>query len=203
MSLNANVINDGVQTVKNLSQVAANLTKPAPKPQQPQEKKQETTNQPHTQTVEVKVGEQSPNPKPVIVKEKSETHVHHHFPENRELSDRECAVRELELKQNFELETKRLEMRSYEAELDRRDRKEREEREEKDRQRRREDARRRNRRAAVVAGVVGVAGLAVIGYCVYTDSRRPGGPRLSISWGNCNTNSTPAEQPIKVEGKVK
>lgn len=201
MSINANVITDGVQTVKNLSQVAANLTKPAPKPQQPQEKKSETTNQPHTQTVEVKVGEQSPNPKPVIVKEKSETHVHHHFPENRELSDRECAVRELELKQNFELETKRLDMRSYEAELDRRDRKEREEREEKDRQRRREDARRRNRRAAVVAGIVGVAGLAAIGYYIYTDSRNPGSARLSISWGN--GKNTPAEQPIKAKGSVK
>ena len=198
IQIDSNTISNGVQMAKNLTQVAANLTKGNPKP--PQEKpKQETTNQPHTQTVEVKVGDQGGTQKPVIIKEKPETHVHKHFPDNRELSDRECAVRELELKMDDAYRTKELEWRIRLEEEARRDRKEREEREAKERERRQEKARKSRRRAAIAMGAVGVVTVGALAYCLYTDSRNPGGKRLFIPAPKVTITAA----PISAEGEVK
>lgn len=192
INLDSNAINKGLEIAKNLSQVSANLTKPQPKPQ-PEKPKQENLNQPHTQTVEVKVGEQTPNPKPVVVKEKTETHVHNHFPENRELNDKECAVRELELKQDHEYKLKELEYRARCDEEDRKERREREARAEKERQRREERNRKASRRAAFCLGTFGVLAVGAFAYGVYSDYRNAKNSRLAL----------PEQKVIPVEGDVK
>ncbi len=194
INLDSNAVNNGIQTMKNLTQVAANLTKEH-KPQQ-EKPKQENTNQPHTQTVEVKVGEQTPASKPIIVKEKPETHVHKYFPDNRELSDRECGVREMELKQEHEYKMRELDHRIMLDAQARQDRKEREERAEKDRERRRERDRRAMRNICIGVGAVCVVAAGVAAYNLYTDSRGTGGRRLFIPASHKVT-------PIQAEGEVK
>ena len=194
INLDSNAVNNGIQTMKNLTQVAANLTKEH-KPSQ-EKPKQENTNQPHTQTVEVKVGEQGNSPKPIILKEKPETHVHKYFPDNRELSDRECEVRAMELKQEHEYKMRELEHQIMLDEQARLDRKEREERAEKDRERRRERDRRITRNVCIGLGAACVVAAGVAAYSLYTDPRSTGGRRLFIP--------APAKvTPVPVEGEVK
>lgn len=195
ININANTINDLAQTTKNVTQIAANLTKQHQ--EKPQEKpKPDNFNQPHTQTVEVKVGEQGQTQKPVIIKEKPETHVHKVFPDNRELSERECTVRELELKQDHEYRMKELDHRIYQEELARKERKEREERYEKDRERRRERDRKTARKVGIVVGAACVVAAGVTAYCFYTDTWLPSHRRVAIP-------ASEAVTPTPVEGSVK
>ena len=196
INLDSNAVNNGIQMMKNVTQVAANLTKEHKPPQE--KPKQETTNQPHTQTVEVKVGDQGNTPKPIIVKEKPETHVHKYFPDNRELSDRECDVREMELKQDHEYKMAELHFRMDMEAQARADRKEREARAEKERERRRERDRRAMRNICIGVGAVCVVAAGVAAYNLYTDSRGVGGRRLFIP--------APAQDkvtPVPAEGEVK
>ena len=92
--------------------------------------------------------------------------------------------------------TKELEWRIRLEEEARRDRKEREEREAKERERRQEKARKSRRRAAIAMGAVGVVTVGALAYCLYTDSRNPGGKRLFIPAPN-------TAAPISAEGEVK
>ena len=191
MNLDANTMNKVIETTKNFSQVAANLTKPQ-KPQNPPQKPDQM-NQPHTQTVEVKVGEQTPATKPTIIKEKSETHVHKVFPDSRELNERECAVRELELKNEHEYKMAELHFRMDLEAQARKERKEREERAEKDRERRRERDRKFTRNLCIGMGAVVVLAAGAAIYDSYTSSRSSGGRRLFV----------PAqEKVVPAEGKV-
>ena len=191
ININSNAINDGAQTLKNLSQVAANLTKPQPKPQE--KPKQENFNQPHTQTMELKIGDMAPQPKPLVLKEKSETHVHKYFPENRELSERECQVRELELKNEHEYKMRQLDDTIRAGEEYRKDRKEKEELERKER----EEARRRGRRnAAIFMGALGVAAVGGVAYYLYTSSRNPANQRVAIPSAETVT-MVPGEGTVK------
>lgn len=193
ININSNAINDGAQTLKNLSQVAANLTKPQQKPQE--KPKQENFNQPHTQTMELKIGDMAPQPKPLVLKEKSETHVHKYFPENRELSERECQVRELELRNEHEYKMKQLDDMIRAGEEYRKDRKEKEELE----RREREETRRRGRRnAAIFMGALGVAAVGAVGYYLYTSSRNPANRGMALPATGEAVNT-----PVQAEGTVK
>ena len=71
MTMDSDFINKGMETMSNLSKLAANVTS---KNTAPKEEKKEDMNQPHNQTVEVKVGDPGENRKPMILKEKNETH---------------------------------------------------------------------------------------------------------------------------------
>lgn len=188
MNINQDTINKGVETVKNLTRVAANLTDNKPKNPQP-EKKTENMNQPHTQTVEVKVGEQNPAVKPTIIKEKSETHVHKVFPDQRELSERECQVRELELRNEHELKMAELNFRIRQEEQNRNDRREREEHDRKERERRREKERRYSRNICIGMGVLGLAAVGCYAFDLYTNSR-----------GVKNHRAALPEQPAAIQG---
>ena len=191
MNLDSNTVNKVIETTKNFSQVAANLTKPQ-KPQQ-EKPRQEQMNQPHTQTVEVKVGEQNPSQKPMVIKEKSETHVHKVFPDNRELNEKECAVRELELKNEHEYKMAELHFRMDMEEKARKERKEREERAEKDRERRRERDRKFTRNLCIGLGAMCVLAAGAAIYDSYTSSRTSGGRRLFIP---------ASEKVVPAEGKI-
>ena len=187
-------VNEVINTAKNVSQIAANLTKQHEKPQ---EKKEENFNQPHTQTVEVKVGEQNPaSVKPMIIKEKQPVvHEHKVFPDNRELSQRECEVRELEVKQDHEYRMKALDYRMQMEEQARRDRKEREEKYEKERERRRERDRRVARTCGIVVGTACLCAVGYVAYSLYTDYHNPANRRVAIS-------STEAVNAVPAEGSV-
>ena len=186
-TVNQNTLNNGVEAAKNVSRVLANLTDNKPKTQP--EKKTENMNQPHTQTVEVKVGEQQPAAKPTIIKEKSETHVHKVFPDQRELSERECQVREMELKNEHELKMTELKYRIQLEEENRKERREREEYERKERERRRERERKYSRRVCIGMGVLGVAAIGCYAYDLYTNSRGLKGRRVALP-----------DQPAPVQG---
>lgn len=193
INLDTNTLNKGAEIMKNVTQVAANLTRAnTPKPQE--KPKQENMNQPHTQTVEVKVGDQATGAgKPLILKEKSETHVHKVFPDQRELSDRECEVRTLELKNEHEYKMRELEWRMRTEEEARKERKEREARAEEDRKWRRERDRRFARNAGICVGAVCVITAGAVAYSLYTDSRNARNQRLAI----------PASEVVPAEGSVK
>lgn len=196
LNVDSQTINNGIEIVKNLSKVAAAAGGGKQNNQQPkQEKKQETTNQPHNQTVEVKVGDPGNANRPMILKEKSETHVHKVFPDSRELSQNECAVRELELKNEHEYKMAELHFR-MDCEVNaRKERKEREERAEKERKERRERDRKFRRNACICMGAVGVVALGFAAYDLYTGSRNSGGSKLVIS--------APESKVIPAEGTVK
>jgi len=189
MKIDSNTISNGVEAAKNLTKLAANLTNNRPQQPKPQqEKKTETTNQPHSQTVEVKVGETGGQAqKPVIIKEKSETHVHKTFPDNRELNERECEVEILRLKQEHELKMKELDFRMnieehnrMLEEQNRKERKEREERDRKEREERRQRERKTTRRILIGCGVfMGATTIAALGYDWYSRTRGIGAPRLA------------------------
>ncbi len=165
VNLDQNTANKVAETAKNVSRIVANLTdKPAPKPA---EKKQENMNQPHTQTVEVKVGGDAAgnaSQKPTVIHEKKETHVHKTYPDQRALTEAECAVETLRIKNEHELRMREMDFRVMVEEYSRKDRKEREEYERKERERRRERERRFTRYACIG---LGVAGAAAIGYAAY------------------------------------
>ena len=185
INLDANTIKNGAETLKNVSRIAANLTNPTQN--HPQEKKQENMNQPHTQTVEVKVGDTNSQPKPQVIHEKKETHIHKAFPDQRELSERECQVRELELRNEHELRMKELNFRMLSDEQDRRERKEREER-------RRAQEKRFARNAGICFAVAGVVTVGCLAADFYTNTWLPKHNRLAI----------PAQQAdISGEGTVK
>lgn len=195
VNLNTNTLNNLAETAKNVSRIANNLTE---KPKQnPPEKKTENMNQPHTQTVEVKVGEQAPASKPTIIKEKSETHVHKVFPDNRELNDRECAVRELELKQDHEYKMKELEYRMMLEEQNRKERKEREEYDRKERERRREKDRKFARNSCIFMGTVGAVALGFAAYDLYTSSRGAQNRKLALGEPKVEIKLNPDEGSVE------
>lgn len=179
MSMDQDNLNKVMEIASNASKVAANLTNGSK--HQPQEKKvQENMNQPHTQTVEVKVGEQGNSQKPMILKEKSETHIHKTFPDNRELNEKECEIEKLRLQNEHELKMKELEFRMRQEEENRRERKERIEYERKEAERRREKDRKFMRRLGIGAAVLAVAGVGISAFDIYTNSRNPAGKRVAV-----------------------
>jgi len=160
--MESNMINNLMEATKNVTRIAANVTsnvggKPQQKPAQ--EKKTETTNQPHNQTVEVKLGNTDGIPK---LHEKKETHIHKVFPDGRELSERECEVEKLRLKQESDLRNRELDFNFMVEEHVRADRKEREEYERKERKEREERNRRRNRNI-----IIGCSAAVVVGAATY------------------------------------
>ena len=194
MNLDSNTINKGMDIVKNFSQMGANLTKDH-KPQQPQPPKPDNFNQPHTQTVEVKVGDPSQAPKPVIIEKKPEIREYKVFPDGRELSERECTVREMEIKNDHEYRMRELDWKIRLEEENRKERREREERYEKERERRKERDRRMARAAGVCMVGLGVVAVGAFAYSIYTDSRHPARQRMAI----------PAPEnvaPVQAEGTV-
>lgn len=185
INLDANTIKNGAETLKNVSRIAANLTNPAQN--HPQEKKLENMNQPHTQTVEVKVGDTNPQQKPQVVHEKKETHIHKAFPDQRELTERECQVKELELRNEHEYRMQELKFRMLIDEQDRRDRKEREER-------RRAQERRFARNMGIGFTVAGIVAVGCIAADFYTNTWLPKHGGMAL----------PAQQvEISGEGTVK
>ncbi len=191
VNLDSNTINKGMEIVKNISQMGANITKE--QKQQPQPQKPDNFNQPHTQTVEVKVNEPNPGQKPMIIEKKPETHVHKVFPESRELNERECSVREMELKNEHEYKMRELDWRIRMEEENRRERKAREEYE---RQRREKD-RKTARNIGICMVGAGVVAAGVAAYYLYSDPRGTARRRVALS---APQSVTPA--PVPAEGTV-
>ena len=170
--LDADTINKGLDIVKNVSKLTANLSDSNRQRPPQQEKKQENLNQPHTQTVEVKVGD--PNgQKPAVIREKNETHVHKVFPDNRELSERECEVEKLRLQNEHDIKVRELEYRIKLEDEARRERKERTEYERREAERRRNDAKKFNRRLAIGLGAAGTVCLGLAAWDIYSGIRNP------------------------------
>ncbi len=203
VTVDGNTLAKGIETVANLSKIASNLTenhKPQPpKPALP-ERKPDTTNQPHTQTVEVKIGDpgnqnqQKPpreKPQPVIPPTKM-------FPDGRELSERECDVAKIQIANDQEYRMAEMKYRMAAEERNREERREREEYERKERERKREEEKRRNKRRFILGGFMAAAFVGLTGYACYTDYRNSQNAKLSLP-ASKNVKS----KPIKVEGSVK
>lgn len=172
MNIDNDMINKGLETAKNVSKFVANITDSKPQQRPPQEKKQENLNQPHNQTVEVKVGDAHPgNPKPTVIREKNETHVHKVYPDQRELSDRECDVETLRIQTEHERKMRELSFRMEMEMENRRERKEREEYERKERERRRERDRKFTRNMCIGIGAAGLIAVGCAAFDFYTNSR--------------------------------
>lgn len=194
--MDSNVINNLMETTKNVTKFAANVTAKQPN-NPPQEKKHETHNhQPQNQTVEVKVGSPDGVPK---LREKKETHIHKVFPDGRELSERECEVEKLRLKQESDLRNRELDFNFMVEEHARADRKEREAYERKERKEREERNRRRNRNLAIGVGAAVVFGAATY-YAVdrYISYRRSGNNLLCVRVPeNKNIALNPGDTSVK------
>lgn len=210
MTVNGVELTKGVEILNGAIKLANNLSEkknqPRPEKKVVQESTNTSTNQPHTQTVEVKLGDMGQggqiqkkpwekDAKPVIIKP---------FPEGRELSERECAVEKLRLEQDHELKMKELEFRIAQEENARKERKEKEEYERKERERRREEAKRANRRFAIGAGVVGAISLGLIGWSMCMSSRSAGsaGRALSEPAAGLNMANPAANTAVTGEGTV-
>lgn len=196
-NINSEVIGKAFDTVNTLGKIAANVTNPNKSQQQNAPKPEKSnTNQPHTQTVEVKVGDPDRKDKPVVVHEKKETHVHRTYPEGRNLTKDECEVEKIRIAASQE---NAREERAYNLEMEERARKERRERLEYERQQddRRREERKKSRRNARILGYT-LLGISVvgIGYCIYTDYRASRTPGLPVP-------EQEIKKPIKVAGTVK
>lgn len=192
--MDANTIGKGLELVNNMSKLAANLSSD----RKPQEKKpfKEDFNQPHNQTVEVKVGSEQQQ-KPVIVHEKKETHIHKPFPEGRSLTTEECEVEKMRIQTEVEDKKAEREYRMWLEEQNRKERKEREEYVRRERERRRQEDKKFVKRLGIAAGICTAIGVGLYAYNCYTGSRNFAGSRLAI----------PAPQPVNTtidaEGTVK
>lgn len=175
--MDSDFINKGMETVSNLSKLAANVTA---KTTANKEEKKEDMNQPHNQTVEVKVGDPAENRKPVILKEKNETHIHKVFPDNRELNQMECEIEKIRLMNEHELKMRELQFRIDQENALRAERKEREEYARKERERRQEKDQKFFRRVGFVAAGVAIAGLGYTAYSLYTGPRDSKGNGIHI-----------------------
>lgn len=176
VKLDENVFSKGLETLANATRIASNLTEGKPKePEKPM-------NQPHNQTVEVKVGgENTEAKKPVILKEKHETHIHKPFPDGRALTAEECAIEKLRIEKEYEEKQAEREYRIWLEEENRKERREREAREREEAERRRAEDRKFYKRLGIITGILGAAGLGYAGYCRYTDSRNAAGGRMAVS----------------------
>ena len=167
--MDSNSIMKTLDLVNNVSKLAANVTeKKAEKPTEKtvyREGAKTQTNQPHNQTVEIKVGD--PDAKPV--EEKHETHVHQTFPENRELSERECEIEKLRLTQEHEREMARIRFEIESAEYERKRREYEDERREKERAERREEDKKWSKRALIAACIFGGVCIGGAGYEAWRD----------------------------------
>jgi hypothetical protein len=214
MNMDANVFGKALDAVNTMGKVAANLTenKKQSAPQNNPPKQDKTnTNQPHTQTVEVKVGDPDRKEKPVVVHEKNETHVHKAYPDGRALSKDECEVEKIRINTAHE---NNKEEREYQLTLERERRAERREREEYERgerERRLAEKKKSDRRFWTIFGIFAAASMVGIGYCLYTDYRtsRAAGlpvpePKISVSvTKQTSPVKTRPSKPIKAEGTVK
>ena len=165
----------------------------------------DSTNQPHNQTVEVKVGEQNAQ-KPLIIHEKKETHIHKPFPDNRELSEKECEVETLRLNLEAQAKKDEIEYRRWVEEEYRKERRERDQYQRRQRELKEQENKKFTRRVLIWTGVACAVGLGLGAYSMYTDSRRSSAGRLFISTPQQPiTPVTPVTpvNPINVEGDVK
>ena len=204
--LDPNVFTKSLDAINTAGKIVANLTDPK-KPQQPAnlpQPKPNNNNQPHTQTVEVKVGNpDGQKDKPVILHEKKETHVHKAYPDGRALSKDECEVEKLRIQTAHE---NMKEEREYNREMEsyrREERREREEYERAEKERAREERKRRERKGTIICTTLGLAALAAGVYCVYTDYRNTRNPKLPVSTPEVTVNIPNKSKPIKAEGTVK
>ena len=197
--VDTNMVSNGLEILNNLSKVTANVTSPRT-PERKTYREGDKLDQPHNQTVEVKVGNpDQPAQKPMVVHEKKETHIHKPFPEGRELSERECEVEKLRLQLEYDAKKDDLAYRCQMEEARRKERREKDEIERKERERRYEESRKSSRRFYVFAGaaLAGVLGLAAYG--IYSDSRRSNCSRLPVQQQPGIANPT----AIEAEGTVK
>lgn len=179
----------GMETVANLTKIAANLTEKTNRKQTPPPEKR--TPQPATnQTVEVKISE--PNASKQDAPKKTETHIHKEFPEGRALTSEECAVRMKMTEMEMEDREKEREFRRWLNESYINDR-----RNERDYSRRRiEEKERRERRVGtgllIAGGLLTAAGVA--GYIYYN--------RANSRYANPTGLGLPASQGCMTPGYV-
>lgn len=181
VTMDSKMISKGLEAFNNATRLAANITTPKSEERKTNQSYREgdKLDQPHNQTVEVKVGSEQQT-KPVIVHEKKETHVHKPYPDGRELSEKECDVERLRISSAHEEVMAELEFRRWQAEQDRKDRKEREERARRDRETREARDKKFGRRLLIGSGICAAIGLGLYAYDRYTYSRRVGSSRLAI-----------------------
>ena len=215
MSMDTNGLQKVVELGLNASKVAANLSEVAkqrdknPQPNNPPKK--ESTNQPHNQTVEVKVGELTGNNQmPKIIKEKTEEHIHKHYPDNREMSKDECELEKYRIEMEFKEKEADRQFRALMAKYDRDERREREEYARKQDELRKQEAKKQRRTNRIIGGVLVGLGLGLTGYCVYTDIRANRGDGLALQapsaslrlTSNISTKPAKHKNLIKAEGIV-
>ena len=219
MNIDPSVFNKSLETINTAGKIVANLTdpkRPQSQPNNPPPKggDKSSNNQPHTQTVEVKVGDPENRNKPMVIHEKKEEHIHKTYPDDRAMSKEECEVEKLRIQTAHE---NAKEDREFRLQMDERDRKERRERDEYERRRREEAAaakKKSDRRFWICASLFGAAFLGATGYFIYDDyrnSRITGLPvqepitSLKIKYGNKSNPNKPAKssKPILAEGSVK
>ena len=192
--MDPNVLNNGLEALSNMSKIAANLSN-RPAGDRKTYREGDSTNQPHNQTVEVKVGSEESR-KPVVVHEKKETHIHKPFPDSRNLTTEECEVEKMRIQLEFDDKQAEREFRMKQEEEARKERREREEYARRERERKREEDKKFGRRLGIGAAIAGAAFLGLTAYGIYSDSRRTGSTRLALPKPEVNLT-------IGAEGTVK
>lgn len=174
MNMNENMLEKTVETLGNVTKIAANLSEPkkeAPKKQQSDDSNNACTG---NQSVNISVApkEKKP-PKPV------ERHIHE-FPENRELNERECELALQKARMDFELKKQeqdhinRMDERSWQHQM------ELEKKQEK-----------KARKTSIIGSILVALGIGALGYCAYKDSK-----------GGCSQAKGSSQEPVKAEGTV-
>lgn len=202
--MDASMLSSGLETISNVSKIIASTTaQKMPETKTFQSYREgEKLDQPHNQTVEVKVGSE-PQQKPIVLHEKKETHIHKPFPEGRELSERECEVEKLRLQLEAEAKKDELNFRMAKDDAYRKERRELEEQQRRDRERREAETRKSNRRFLIGAGILCGIAAGLGAYAIYTDSRRTYSSGLALPKPGEEMTVTYSKSPINAEGSVK
>lgn len=193
MNIDVDLIGKSMDTVNNGLKIANLLA--SKQTEKAAEKGDETTFSPHSQTVEVKVGDPE-SKKPMVLKEKTENNTYHIFPEGRELSEKECDALKTTVDREHEYRMRVLEFRIRQDEQDREERRERIEYERREAARRREDDRKFARKLGIGLGCAAVAGLGFAAFDFYSNSRHSAGGRVAAG-GTAGVNHIPAEGSVE------
>jgi len=203
IKVDGNMLQKGLETMANVTKIASNVTEKKknewkePRNENNNFRGGNTTQQPHNQTVEVKV--EAGNKDVAPEKQKPETHIHKVFPDNRPLTPEECKLEELWIKleqQNKEEDRKyrmMVEERAY------RDRKEQLEYERKEREEEKKQMAKRRKVCYIIGGSIGVALLVLIAADWYSSDRNSQAGRNSVQSLPASTESN---VNIQAEGSV-
>lgn len=161
-------MNGVVNTLGSAVKLAANLSEK--KPEVTDSSNNTVTNPNQTVQIQIK-DEKKEEPKPMIIHDKQETHIHKEFPEERALTDSECALAKERLRVQEQKDIREFEFKKYKYDLDRKDMEALQNRVQQYYEKQEAKNEKRRKVRIILGGIFAALGATAIGYSIYADNR--------------------------------